>query len=111
MSTQTNKVCESVFSAKQLHMFSSHISDSFEVLVTWIKDKPKDLKKIIYLAEEIVELAKSIPSFLNGSDKIDMSAEVCNDVISIASQATKFQLGLEVDISKEISSIDQRYSY
>ncbi len=101
----------SIFSDLQLNHFVKHIRESLEVLLEWIKDKPKDLKKIIYLAEEIVEIAQRIPSFLDENQLINMSSELDNNIIEIASQASKYQVGNKVDINKQISSLEQKYTY
>ena len=61
------------------------------------------IKKIVYLAEDIVEIAKTIPAVINKNINIDMRSELCLTVLELANLASKVEIGLPVSIDKQIN--------
>jgi len=103
------KMYVSVFSEKQNQILKDAIKGPIDFLIELCLSVPHQIKKIVYLAEEILELSKRIPSALNPNHHIDMSSEACNDLKEIANYASQVQVGLAVNIDRPLKSIQAYY--
>jgi len=98
-------LCESVFSDTQQANFLQTLTNSFELLIELCSKFPEQLKKIVYLAEDIIEISKTIPSSIRNNDVVDMRYQICDCIHDIASNASRLQMGLPIDIDKQICHI------
>lgn len=103
------KIGKSVFNVRQQELFGLELDHAITLLIDLCLSQPFAIKKIVYLAEDILEVASSIPSALNNKKFIDMNCEVCPTIRKISTYAAKVQTGIEVDISDEISTIRHKY--
>ena len=101
---------ESVFTKEQQHIFHNTLSGSCTLLLELCLTAPHQVKKIVYLADDMLEIAKSIPSYLNKKVLIDMRTLVCDVVQQIARYAAKVEAGLSVNIDEQIKHVRDTYS-
>ena len=102
---------DSVYSEPQQASFLSVLKASFDLLVELCTNLPNQIKQIVYLAEDIIETAKSIPSAVNKNQVIDMRCQVCGIVHEIACNAPKIEIGLPVDIDSQIMTIRKHHGH
>jgi hypothetical protein len=98
-------ICESVYSEPQQASFLSVLKSSFDLLVELCKNLPNQVKQIVYLAEDIIEMAKAIPSSVDKNKVIDMRNQICDVVHEIAKNAPKVEIGLPVNIDSQVMAI------
>lgn len=98
-------ICKSVYSEPQQANFLSVLKSSFDLLVELCTNLPKQVKQIVYLAEDIIEMAKAIPSSINKNKVIDMRNQICDVVHEIAKNAPKVEIGLPVNIDSQVMAI------
>ena len=99
---------DSVYSEPQQASFLSVLKTSFDLLVELCTNLPNQTKQIVYLAEDIIETAKYIPSVIDDTKMIDMRCQVCGVVHEIACNAPKVEIGLPVDIESQIMTIREQ---
>lgn len=92
-----------VFSTEQKINFTSLLQSSFALLRKLCLESSLQIKKIVYLAEDIVEIAKTIPAVINKNINIDMRSELCLTVLELANLASQVEIGLPVNIDKQIN--------
>ena len=102
---------DSVYSEPQQAKFLLALKSSYDLLVELCTKIPKQTKQIVYLAEDIIEIAKSIPSAVNKNQVIDMRCQVCGIVHEIACNAPKVEIGLPVDIESQIMTIREHHGH
>ena len=102
---------ESVYSEPQHAKFMSTLKSAFDLLIELCVNLPHQLKQIVYLAEDIVEIAKQIPSSINNNDVIDMRYQICDVVHEIANHAPKVEIGLPINIDNHIKTIRETNGY
>jgi len=102
---------DSVYSELQQANFLSTLKSSFDLLVELCTNFPKQIKQIVYLAEDIIEIAKKIPSVIDDTKMIDMRNQVCDVVHQIANNAPKVETGLPVNIDNEIKTIREHQGH
>ena len=95
----------SVFNEPQHLNFTNALQASLDYLIKLCIEVPHQIKKIVYLADDILELAKSIPSYIRSSDVIDMRIHCCSVVRELANLAPKVEVGLPVNIDKQLATI------
>ena len=98
-------ISESVYSEPQQANFLSILKSSFDLLVELCTNLPKQVKQIVYLAEDIIEMAKTIPSSIDKNKVIDMRNQICDVVHQIANNAPKVEIGLPVNIDSQVMTI------
>ena len=104
-------ICESVYSEPQQASFLSILKSSFDLLVELCTNLPKQVKQIVYLAEDIIEMAKTIPSSIDKNKVIDMRNQICDVVHQIANNAPKVEIGLPVNIDSQIMAIREHQGH
>lgn len=102
---------DSVYSEPQQANFLSILKSSFDLLIELCTNLPKQIKQIVYLAEDIIEIAKEIPSVIDDTKKIDMRNQVCDVVHQIANNAPKVEIGLPVNIESQIMTIREQQGH
>jgi hypothetical protein len=102
-------IFESIYSDLQQTNFLQTLKQSFDLLIELCIKLPQQLKQIIYLAEDIVIIAQSIPSSIDKTKVVDMRDQVCDVVKTIASYAPKYQVGLHVNIDEQINVIQNQH--
>lgn len=95
-------IYESIYSDFQQIHFVKTLKQSFDLLLDLCKNSSSNLKKIVYLAEDIIEIAKSVPSVLNQTEVVDMTYLICNCVHEIARNAPRVEMNLDVNIDKQV---------
>ena len=108
---QTHCYCSSsVFNEPQHVNFRNALQASLDYLIKLCLDVPHQIKKIVYLADDILELAKSIPSYIRSSDVIDMRVYCCNVVRELANLAPQVEVGMPVNIDKQLATIQNLHA-
>lgn len=95
-------ITSSVYSEPQQESFLKTLISSFDLLIELCRTLPHQIKKIVYLAEDIIEIAKSIPSHADKNKFVDMRNEICDTIHNIANHAPLIEMGLPINIDKEI---------
>jgi len=96
---------DSVYSEPQQASFLLILKSSFDLLVELCTNLPQQIKQIVYLAEDIIEIAKTIPSSIDKNKVIDMRNQICDVVHQIAINAPKVEIGLPVNIDSQVMTI------
>ena len=78
---------DTIFNVKQQELFGLELDHAITLLIDLCLSQPFAIKKIVYLAEDILEVASSIPSALNNKKFIDMNCEVCPTIRKISTYA------------------------
>ena len=110
-------ICDSVYSEEQQKNFLRVLKESFDLLVNLCTDNTfcyklsHEVKQIVYLAEDILKVAMTIPSAINQNEVIDMRCQVCGVVHELACNAPKVEIGLPVNIESQVSTIREHYGY
>ena len=104
-------ISESVYSEPQQANFLSILKSSFDLLVELCTNLPKQVKQIVYLAEDIIEMAKTIPSAIDKNKVIDMRNQICDVVHQIANNAPKVEIGLPVNIDSQVMTIREHQGH
>jgi len=104
-------ISNSVYSDSQQDNFLQTLQESLDLLVELCVKLPQQLKKIVYLAEDIIEIAKSIPSAVNKNEVIDMRCQVCGVVHELACNAPKVEIGLPVNIDSQVMTIREHHGH
>ena len=104
-------ICESVYSEPQQANFLSILKSSFDLLVELCTNLPKQVKQIVYLAEDIIEMAKTIPSSIDKNKVIDMRNQICDVIYQIANNAPKVEIGLPVNIDSQVMTIREHQGH
>jgi len=102
---------DSVYTEPQQASFLLILKSSFDLLVELCTNLPNEIKQIVYLAEDIIEIAKEIPSVIDDTKMIDMRCQVCGVVHEIACNAPKVEIGLPVDIESQIMTIREQQGH
>ena len=102
---------DSVYSEPQQASFLSVLKTSFDLLVELCTNLPNQTKQIVYLAEDIIETAKYIPSVIDNNKMVDMRNQVCDVVHQIANNAPKVEIGLPVNIDEQIKTIREHQGH
>ena len=97
--------CDSIFSEEQDKKLSLMIQPSIDLLIELCVSAPTKLKQIVYLAEELLWVAKSVPSYLNNKVVVDMRVQVCQVIHELAALASKVEIGLPVNIDNQLNVI------
>tara|TARA_R110000824_G_C15026374_1_gene658897 strand:- start:58 stop:417 length:360 start_codon:yes stop_codon:yes gene_type:complete len=95
----------SVFSDEQEVNFNSMLEASIKLLQELCLNAPTQLKKIVYLAEDILEIAKKIPSVLDTLSYVDMRPKVCVIIHQLAAFASRIEIGMPVNIDKQLNIV------
>ena len=100
-------ICDSVYSDAQQKNFLTVLKESFDLLVDLCMDSTfcyklsHEVRQIVYLAEDILKVAMTIPSAIN-----------INDVVhELATNAPKVEIGLPVNIESQVSTIREHHGY
>jgi len=102
---------DSVYSEPQQAYFLSVLETSFDLLIELCTNLPKEIKQIVYLAEDIIKIAKEIPSVIDDTKIIDMRNQVWDVVHQIAKNAPKVEIGLPVNIESQIMTIREQQGH
>ena len=97
--------CDSIFSEEQDKKLSLMIQPSIDLLIELCVSAPTKLKQIVYLAEDLLWVAKSVPSYLNNKVVVDMRVQVCQVIHELAALASKVEIGLPVNIDNQLKVI------
>ena len=97
--------CDSIFSEEQDKKLSLMIQPSIDLLIELCVSAPTKLKQIVYLAEDLLRVAKSVPSYLNNKVVVDMRVQVCQVIHELAALASKVEIGLPVNIDNQLKVI------
>ena len=110
-------ICDSVYSDAQQKNFLTVLKESFDLLVDLCMDSTfcyklsHEVRQIVYLAEDILKVAMTIPSAINKNEVIDMRCQVCGIVHELACNAPKVEIGLPVNIESQVSTIREHHGY
>ena len=104
-----NYIENSVFVKEQQDVYYDTLSSTCNLLAELCIKTPHKTKQIVYLAEDMIEIAKSIPHYLNSKLLIDMRAFVCSVVQKLASHAPRVEVGLPINIDEHIQYVKERY--
>jgi hypothetical protein len=102
--------CDSIFSEEQDKKLSLIIQPSIDLLIELCVNAPTKLKQIIYLAEDLLWVAKSVPSYLNNKVVVDMRVQVCQEIHELAALANKIEIGMPVNIDNQLKVIQGYHS-
>jgi len=102
--------CDSIFSEEQDKKLSLIIQPSIDLLIELCVNAPTKLKQIIYLAEDLLWVAKSVPSYLNNKVVVDMRVQVCQEIHELAALASKIEIGMPVNIDNQLKVIQGYHS-
>ena len=100
----------SVFSNEQKLNFNTMLKASLELLQELCLKSPIQFKKIVYLSEDILKVAKSIPSAANHDHVVDMSVQLSSSIHQLAAFASRIEIGMPVNIDKQLKVIQGSYS-
>ena len=99
----------SVFSNEQKLNFNTMLKASLELLQELCLKSPIQFKKIVYLSEDILNVAKSIPSAANHDHVVDMSVQLSSSIHQLAAFASRIEIGMPVNIDKQLKVIQGSY--
>ena len=100
----------SVFSNEQKLNFNTMLKASLKLLQELCLKSPIQFKKIVYLSEDILKVAKSIPSAANHDHVVDMSVQLSSSIHQLAAFASRIEIGMPVNIDKQLKVIQGSYS-
>ena len=100
----------SVFSNEQKLNFNTMLKASLELLQELCLKSPIQFKKIVYLSEDILKVAKSIPSAANEEHAVDMRVQLSSSIHQLAAFASRIEIGMPVNIDKQLKVIQGSYS-
>ena len=100
----------SVFSNEQKLNFNTMLKASLKLLQELCLKSPIQFKKIVYLSEDILKVAKFIPSAANHDHVVDMSVQLSSSIHQLAAFASRIEIGMPVNIDKQLKVIQGSYS-